>query len=197
MTRLVLASGSPRRAQLLASIDLVFVVDAADIDETPRSEEHAVAYVERLAREKAHAVSHRRINELVIAADTTVALDGMILGKPIDDDDARSMLQRLSGRSHHVYTGMAVAFGDRVESSVCTTEVSMRFLTDADIAWYVSTGEPQDKAGAYAIQERAGAFVAEVRGNVQNVVGLPLTELDALMRRVGFDLHRFRVTQGN
>jgi septum formation protein len=177
----VLASGSPRRAQLLALLGVAFEVRPADLDESVLSGEDAMVYVERLARAKAAAAAG--VGDLVIAADTTVELDGEILGKPIDADDAARMLRLLSGRAHRVHTGLAVA----ERSMVVTTVVRFVELTDADIAWYVGTGEPLDKAGAYAIQGAGGAFVAAIDGSASNVVGLPLAELIVLLRAAGFD----------
>jgi septum formation protein len=144
-------------------------------------DEDARTYVERLAVAKAAAVA--RHGELVIAADTTVEVDGAILGKPLDGVDAARMLRLLSGRVHRVHTGVAV--GGR--SVVVTTEVRFAELSEADIAWYVGTGEPVDKAGAYAIQGAGGAFVAGIDGSASNVVGLPLVELIELLRVAGLD----------
>jgi septum formation protein len=181
--RLVLASASPRRAQLLGQLGVVFEVRPADLDESVWAGEDARAYVERLARAKAAAVSAEGERELVIAADTTVEVDGEILGKPLDEADAARMLRLLSGRVHRVHTGLAVA--DR--SVVVTTEVRFVELGEPDITWYVGTGEPLDKAGGYAIQGAAGAFVAAIDGSASNVVGLPLAELVTLLRASGFD----------
>jgi septum formation protein len=178
---LVLASGSPRRAQLLGHLGVAFEVRPADLDESVLPGEEARAYVERLARAKAAAVAGG--GELVIAADTTVEVDGTILGKPVDRADATRMLRLLSGRTHRVHTGVAVA--DR--SIVVTTEVRFVDLTEGEIAWYVGSGEPLDKAGAYAIQGAGGAFVAGIDGSASNVVGLPLAELVDLLRAAGFD----------
>ena len=146
----VLASASPRRRQLLAQFGFPFEVRPAHIDETPRPGEQPTGYVERVAREKAVAVA--RPGELVIAADTTVDLAGEIFGKPEDDDDARRMLRRLSGRDHEVHTGIALAVHGRLVSTVETTVVSMATISEAQIDWYVATGEPADKAGGYAVQ---------------------------------------------
>jgi septum formation protein len=169
----VLASASPRRRQLLAQFGFPFEVRPADTDETPRPGEQPMGYVERVAREKAIAVA--RPGELVIAADTTVDLAGEIFGKPDDDDDARRMLRRLSGRGHEVHTGIALAVHGRLVSTVETTVVSMATLSEAQIDWYLATGEPADKAGGYAVQGIGGIFVTSVAGSVSNVVGLPLS----------------------
>jgi septum formation protein len=166
-------------------VDVTFSVDAPDIDESPRRGERAVAYVERLAKEKALAVALRHRDELVIAADTTVVLDGQILGKPADDADAVATVRLLSGRTHHVLTGLAVSFGDTLRSSVCETGVTFRLLSEPEIAWYVATGEPHDPGSRTPRPCRAGAFVAKVDGNVQNVIGLPLADLAELLSRLG------------
>ncbi|MCB1055952.1 MAG: septum formation protein Maf, partial [Acidobacteria bacterium] len=149
--RLILASGSPRRSQLLGLLGLAFEVRPVDLDETPHPGEDPVVYVERLAREKAEAHAHP--GELVLAADTTVFLDREILGKPEDPDDARRMLRRLSARTHQVATGVALhdRATARTVAHVDRTPVTFRALTEAEIDWYVATGEPMDKAGAYAI----------------------------------------------
>lgn len=172
--RIILASSSPRRRQLLEQLDWTFDVRAADIDETPHRNEAAQPYVERLAREKNLAIS-RTQGSIVIAADTIVSIDGQLLGKPADDVRAHQMLRQLSGRTHQVMTGVAVRNNDPTSmiTFVETTTVHFAELTDEDIAWYVSTGEPADKAGAYAMQGRGGAFVTAIEGSYDNVIGLP------------------------
>ena len=191
MTRIVLASASPRRRELLAPIVLgtgrQHVVRPGDIDESVIAGEDPVNYVRRLSLDKAAAVT-AAADELVIAADTTVDVDGEIFGKPVDGDDARAMLGRLSGRAHHVHTGVTVLYGDGAATAVETTLVTFATLGPTDIEWYLATGEPFDKAGAYAIQGAGGAFVTSVQGSVSNVVGLPLTTLVDLARSVGVDL---------
>jgi nucleoside triphosphate pyrophosphatase len=180
---LVLASGSPRRQQLLARLGLRFASVAPDVDEAPLAGERPVDLVRRLAPAKAAAVA----GDPVLAADTTVEVDGTILGKPVDADDARAMLRRLSGRSHRVHTGVAVRSGERIAVEVVTTIVTFVALQPAVIEWYVGTGEPLDKAGAYAIQGHGGVFVEHVRGSVSNVVGLPLTTVARLLVQSGQD----------
>ncbi len=187
MTRVVLASASPRRYELLSKIGVSFTVRAPDIDESPSHGEAPVAYVRRLASAKAAAIS-AATDELVIAADTTVDLDGQILGKPVDERDAASMLRRLSRRTHRVHTGVAVRRDGQEVVDVCTTLVTFVALDDATIDWYVSTGEPIDKAGAYALQGAGAALVRSVRGSVSNVVGLPLHAVIELAARSGVDL---------
>lgn len=179
--KLVLASASPRRRELLAGAGLEFEVRPADIDETPHPAESPAAYVRRLSIEKSAAVA--RAGELVIAADTTVAIDGSILEKPVDVGDAARMLRLLSGRSHHAHTGVTVAGHDALETTVVTTSVTFVDLTDEMIGWYVGTGEASDKAGAYGIQGAAAAFVRRVDGSVTNVIGLPLAETLQMLRR--------------
>lgn len=191
----VLASGSPRRREILARLDVYPAIEPADIDETPRSDESAAAYVERLAREKA-AVSARP-GRVVLAADTSVVRDGAILGKPSDPDDARAMLRSLSGRRHDVMTGVAVAVTDAagttvVHSAVEHGTVEIVDLTADRIDWYATSGEPDDKAGAYGLQGAAGIFADRVDGSVTNVIGLPLPLVDDLFARHGLDLLTFR-----
>lgn len=178
---LVLASGSPRRRELLTSVGLTFTVRPADLDEVYRPGESPTDYVARLSMEKAAEVARR--DEIVLAADTTVELDGRVLEKPVDHGDARRMLRELSGRTHHAHTGVTVRGTDGwAETIVVSTAVTFVELTDAAIDWYVATGEAADKAGAYGIQGAAGAFVARVDGSVTNVIGLPLAETLALLR---------------
>ena len=184
MPELVLASGSPRRQELLGRLGLAFTVRVPDVDETPRPGEGAETYVERLARTKAVAADGHP-GEVVLAADTTVELDGALLGKPADAASARAMLGGLSGRTHRVHTGVAVAAAGDLRSRVTTTEVTFRVLTPEEIEAYLASGEPFDKAGGYGIQGRAGAFVASVAGSVSNVVGLPLAQTAALLAAVG------------
>lgn len=150
--------------------------------------EDPVTYVRRLSVGKAAAVSPFAEGHLVIAADTTVDLDGRILGKPLDSDDARRMLRSMSSRTHRVHTGVTVSVGDAVATDVITTFVTFTPITDATLEWYLATGEPFDKAGAYAIQGAGGVFVASVKGSVSNVVGLPLTAVVSLARSLGQDL---------
>ena len=173
MTTVILASASPRRHELLSQIGVRFDVRVPDIDESPIEREDPVAYVRRLAIEKAAAITAAP-DELVIAADTTVDLDSVIMGKPNDDHDARSMLLRLSGKTHRVHTGVAVRLGARELVDVCTTMVTFVHLDDATIDWYLATGEPLGKAGSYALQGAGAALVAGVDGSVSNVIGLPL-----------------------
>src|SRR5579863_8571731 len=201
---LVLASASPRRRELLAQAGFVFEVRPAHIPEDPREGEDPIAYVVRLAREKAEAVFRGSTAEgrgssdegqgpriegrdaiVVLGADTTVTIDGEILGKPADAEDAARMLRRLSGRTHRVITGVAVATERGTEVAAEATGVRFLTLSDEEIAAYVATGEPMDKAGAYAIQGRAGRWVPRVEGCYFNVVGLPLALVSAMLEAAG------------
>lgn len=192
--RLVLASASPRRVDLLAQVGVECETAPADIDETPVQGESAAAMVERLAVGKAaHIASGRSDGVFVVGGDTTVLVDGMILGKPENDQDARSMLQRLSGRRHQVISGVAVIDPDqRVFSDVDISSVWMSSLSPGDIDWYLDTGEHRGKAGAYAIQGTASVFVERIEGDYNSIVGLPLATLDRLMGQVGLRLRDFR-----
>jgi septum formation protein len=183
----VLASGSPRRRELLDQLGIVFSVRAADIDESVLEGEDPVTYVARLSREKAAAVPVDP-GTLVIAADTTVDVDGAILGKPADAAEARAMLAAMSGRRHHVHTGVTLRLDGRAATEVTTTAVDVVAIDEATAAWYVATGEPFDKAGGYAIQGAGGVLVAAVTGSVSNVVGLPLATVRSLAARLGIDL---------
>jgi len=169
---LVLASASPRRADLLRAAGINFAVRAADVDETRLAGEPPEAYVIRLARAKAAAVA--RGGESVLGSDTTVVVGGEILGKPLDGPDAGRMLRLLSGRWHEVLTGVALRRRGEVRAEVATTRVKFAPLSAAEIEWYVATGEPFDKAGAYAIQGFGSRFVERIEGSYSNVVGLPV-----------------------
>ena len=182
--RLVLASASPRRADLLRSAGFQFQVVPVDVDERLLAGEDPAVMVQRLATEKAALVSDRVPDGAVIGADTVVVVDGVILGKPGDDRDAAGMLRRLSGRSHEVLTGVAVHANGRRLVAVERTVVWFLPLSDADIAWYVSSGEPLDKAGAYAVQGLASRFVTRIEGSYSNVVGLPVARVCELLNRI-------------
>jgi septum formation protein len=187
MPSLILASGSPRRRELLGQLGFPFVVVSPDVDETPLGHEDPRRYVARLAAAKAGAVATRAeaAGAVVLAADTTVELDGTILGKPADAADAARMLHALAGRDHEVHTAVGLAHGGHVHVVTVTTTVSFAPLGPGEIAWYVATGEPMDKAGAYALQGIGGAFVAAVRGSVTNVIGLPMVETLGLLAEAG------------
>ena len=186
---IILASASPRRRDLLAQLGIHPVIEPADIDESVLDGDEPVAYVRRLSIAKAAAVRPDADDTtLVIAADTTVDLDGRILGKPADPGEARAMLRALSARTHRVHTGVTVRRGSHQATDVATTLVTFTPITDAALEWYLATGESYDKAGAYAMQGAAGVFVAAVKGSVSNVVGLPLTTVVELARAVGVEL---------
>ncbi|MBK1873411.1 MULTISPECIES: Maf family protein [Marinobacter] len=185
MTSIILASASPRRSELLTQIGIPFSVQPANIDETPRISEAPGDYVERLAREKALAVSAHFPGKWVIGSDTSVVLDGAILGKPSNEADAQAMLGMLSGKTHQVMTGVALAKDDGCDSTLVITEVTFRVLSRTEIAAYAASGEPMDKAGGYGIQGLGGIFVKELKGSYSAVVGLPLQETAALLADAG------------
>lgn len=171
--KLVLASQSPRRAELLTAAGIDFTVRAADVDETPREGEAPRDYVVRIAEEKARAVPANS-EEVVLAADTTVVLGDEIMGKPIDAADATRMLRSLAGKRHEVITAICLRRGDRVATDIASTSVWFAPLSDAEIADYVASGEPMDKAGAYGIQGLASKYIDRIDGSYTNVVGLPV-----------------------
>ena len=191
---LVLASGSLRRRELLERLGIVPLIEPADLDESVRPGEQPAAYVERLAREK--AATARRSGVVVIAADTAVVRDDEILGKPTDRSDTIRMLTSLSGRSHQAVTGVTVSLVElgepRIVAGVETTIVSMEELSAERIAWYVDSGEPDDKAGAYGLQGAASLFADRIEGSVTNVIGLPLALLDELFVELDLNLLDFR-----
>ena len=183
--RVVLASQSPRRRELLALVGIEHEVRPADIDETPRPGEQPAPHAERLAREKAETLARELPDALVIAADTVVVVDGEILGKPRDAAHAAEMLARLEGREHTVVTGVAVARGARIASAVERVEVRFRALAPDEITAYVATGEPMDKAGAYGIQGYGATIVERIDGDFFAVMGLPLVAVVRLARELG------------
>lgn len=178
----VLASRSPRRIELIAQLGVIAEVIPADIDETPFDGEQAIDYVKRLAESKARAV-HERVgmDGIVVGADTTVDLDGVIFGQPADESDARRMLKLLSARTHRVHTGVAVVGPESTQSLVVTSMVTFEPVTDALLDWYIGTGEWQGKAGSYAIQGLGGTLVQSTKGSMSNIIGLPLRETAQLL----------------
>ena len=200
--RLILASASPRRAELLRAAGYDFEIAVADVDERTRTGETPAAYVRRLAADKSAAAmmmyvgsgfsrtdggppeGRPRENILILGADTTVVVDSEILGKPRDDDEAAAMLRRLSGRRHDVLTGVSIRQGAHEVGRVDSTAVWFSPLTKEDIAWYVASGEGRDKAGAYAIQGLASRFIPRIEGSYANVVGLPVAVVAELLRSV-------------
>jgi septum formation protein len=183
--RVILASSSPRRRELLEMIGVAHEVIPAHIDETYRPGEPPAAHAERLARQKGERIAAGALEAVVISADTVVVIDGEVLGKPSDAEDAVRMLQRLSGRTHTVHTGVAVARRGCMESAVETVAVTFRTLSAEEIAAYVATGEPMDKAGAYGIQGYGALLVERIEGDFFAVMGLSLVRLFALLRRLG------------
>lgn len=195
--RLILASSSPRRRDVLQTLQLDFEVLPADVDESRLPDEPAAAYVERIARAKAGVVAAAGL--LVIAADTTVVHEGRILGKPGHPAEARAMLRRLQGEVHEVFTGVAVGTwedGAQIRSLVDVAEVEFLPMTDEEIAAYVDTGEPMDKAGSYAIQGLGGVYIKRVSGSPFTVVGLPIHLLPRLVSASGLDMSSFRTGAG-
>lgn len=185
--RVVLASSSPQRLELLTRLGLEVDVRPADLDERRRRVEAPDVYVRRLAVGKAMAVD-TLAEELVIAGDTVVVLDDDVLGKPDDAAHAHALLRRLSGRPHDVLTGVAVRRDDEVAAALARTRVWFRHLSHEELDWYVATGEPLDKAGGYGIQGAGAALVERIEGSDTNVVGLPLPLVITLARRLGVDL---------
>ncbi len=186
---IVLASRSPRRIELLHRLVSDFIVMPADLDETPHPQEDPVAYVQRLALQKARAVYMAcEAMSVVVGADTTVDLNGDILGQPIDDNDARRMLQLLSGTTHRVHTGVAVvsSHGEHVE--VVSSDVTFMPISPQMLAWYIGTGESAGKAGSYAIQGHGSALVTSSTGSMSNIVGLPLAETATLLASAGVEV---------
>jgi septum formation protein len=183
--RLVLASRSPRRAELLTAAGIEFTVRTADIDETPRAGEDPTDYVLRLAEEKACAAPCNS-DDTILAADTTVGVGREILGKPLDRADAARMLGALSGRKHEVITGVCLRSRQRSVREACVTAVWFAPLSAAEIDEYVASGEPMDKAGAYGIQGVASRYIERMEGSYTNVVGLPVAMVYRLLRRAGW-----------
>lgn len=184
---LILASASPRRHQLLGWLGVEYVVEPAEVDEAPRPAEPAPALVRRLGRAKASAVGARRPADWILGADTIVEIDDQILGKPANAAEARAMLGRLSGREHRVFTGFALLRpgGHVAVEEVVMTRVRFRTLTRTAIASYVTSGEPQGKAGGYAIQGHGAGLIASIEGSFTNVIGLPLLEVGRALGEVG------------
>jgi septum formation protein len=187
--RLILASASPRRRELLELVRFTFEVESSAIEELQRQGEAPETYVRRLAEDKAREVASRHPDAWIIAADTIVYIDGTILEKPADHDDAVRMLTTISGRVHEVFTGLTLCNRavDRSYTKVVTTRVKMLSLSPEEVEWYASTGEPMDKAGAYAVQGIGAMFIESIEGSYTNVVGLPLAELFTMMKTAGLE----------
>ena len=188
MMRLVLASASPRRAVLLRDAGWTFEVAPVDLDETLQPGEAADAYVKRLAQAKASAAASKNPDAVVLGADTTVVVRGQVLGKPLNAADAARMLRLLSGRTHDVLTGICIRTGTRNLVHVESTRVRIATLSEAEIEWYVGTGEPFDKAGGYAVQGLASRFIEAIEGSYSNVVGLPVASVNSLLKQLGCDI---------
>ncbi|HMO80505.1 MAG TPA: Maf family protein [Pyrinomonadaceae bacterium] len=184
LPQLVLASASPRRAEILAAVGWPFVKDVPEIDESELPDESPDEYVVRLAKAKASVIGSKRPAELILGADTTVVVEGRIIGKPADAPEAAEMLRLLSGRWHSVLTGIAVARGDSLEVGVQSTRVKFSELSEAEIDFLIRYGEPLDKAGAYAVQAQAALFIESIEGDYWNVVGLPVNLLYETIRRI-------------
>jgi septum formation protein len=184
---IILASRSPRRVELLKQIGLDCKIFPADIDESQLLDESPVQYVTRLAREKAAActalLAEEYLDYPILAADTTVALSGMVLGKPVDDDDARDMLNKLAAGMHQVHTAVALSFNGAIEVLLSSTNVEMMPLSAEQIEKYIATGDHLDKAGSYGIQGLAGAWIKRIEGSYTGVMGLPIFETAALLRK--------------
>jgi septum formation protein len=184
--KLILASQSPRRAELISRLGLEFDVRPAEIDETYVDNEMPADHAERLAREKAATIASREATSLVVGSDTIVVLGNRVLGKPTSREHAVEMLMQLSGREHEVFTGIAVAHGDRIESGLERVTVRFRALTQEQCERYVDTGEPMDKAGSYGIQGYGSAIVEGVEGDYFAVMGLPIVRMLLLIERFGW-----------
>ncbi|HSL21602.1 MAG TPA: Maf family protein [Vicinamibacterales bacterium] len=182
-TRILLASASPRRADLLRAAGIPFEIVTSGIDEAQNEGEPPEAYVVRVARDKAEAALRRKSGNPVLAADTVVVYEGIVLGKPADPGEARAMLERLSGRAHDVLTGVALRVNAREWTAVERTRVHFLPISADEIEWYVASEEPLDKAGAYAIQGLASRFVDRIEGSYSNVVGLPVATVYSLLRQ--------------
>jgi septum formation protein len=184
---IILASGSPRRRELLELIGLRFEVRPAAEEETPEPEEAPAAFAVRAARAKAELVAAEHQRTPVLASDTVVEMNGRVLGKPVSTSEARAMLRLLSGRTHQVHTAVALTANGRCRSLLDTADVRFRSLDEDTIDWYVATTEPMDKAGAYAVQGAGGLLVESITGSPQTVIGLPIHRLPALFEECGID----------
>ncbi|MEK7724120.1 MAG: Maf family protein [Acidobacteriota bacterium] len=183
LPKLILASGSPRRSEILTSVGWEFTKIVADVDETEFAGENPADYVQRLAKTKAEAVAVNHPDSLVLGADTTVVIDEQIIAKPIDLDDARRMLRLLSGRTHEVLTGVAIAKNGKTFVGLQRTKVQFVELSNEQIEFLVEFGEPLDKAGGYAVQAQAALFIEGIEGDYWNVVGLPISLVYELVKK--------------
>lgn len=183
LPRLVLASGSARRSEILRSVGWEFVKDVPDIDESELPGESPEDYVQRLAQAKAEIIAARHPGEIVLGADTTVVIDDQIIGKPVNKEDAKRMLKMLSGNWHKVLTGVAVVNDSETRAGIQNTRVKFAEMSDAEIDFLVEKGDPLDKAGAYAVQAQAALFIEGIEGDYWNVVGLPVSLVYRLIKR--------------
>jgi septum formation protein len=187
-SKIVLASRSPRRKDILEKLNFSFVIDPPDIDESPFKNESPIIYVQRISAAKADLVAQRHDQQcIVIAADTTVELNGEIFGQPRDSDEARLMIHKLSSKTHKVHTAISVRYNQEVANSVDTANVTMREVSSELLEWYIGTGESIGKAGAYAVQGHGAALVADVTGEIDTVIGLPVGLLLGMLGNLGID----------
>ena len=186
--KIVLASRSPRRKDILEKLNWSFVIDPPDIDESPLKDESPINYVQRISAAKADLVARRHDQQcIVIAADTTVELNGEIFGQPRDLDEARLMIQKLSGKTHNVHTAISVRHNRETANAVDTASVTMREVSSEMLEWYIGTGESIGKAGAYAVQGHGAAMVADLAGEIDTVIGLPVGLLIGMLGNLGID----------
>ena len=187
-SKIILASRSPRRKDILEKLNFSFVIDPPDIDESPFKNESPIVYVQRISAAKADLVAQRHDQQcIVIAADTTVELNGEIFGQPRDLDEARFMIQKLSSQTHKVHTAISVRYNQEVANSVDTASVTMREVSSELLEWYIGTGESIGKAGAYAVQGHGAALVTDVTGEIDTVIGLPVGLLLGMLGNLGID----------
>ena len=187
-SKIILASRSPRRKDILEKLNFSFVIDPPDIDESPFENESPIVYVQRISAAKADLVAQRHDQQcIVIAADTTVELNGEIFGQPRDLDEARFMIQKLSSKTHKVHTAISVRYNQEVANSVDTASVTMREVSSELLEWYIGTGESIGKAGAYAVQGHGAALVTDVTGEIDTVIGLPVGLLLGMLGNLGID----------
>ena len=187
-SKIILASRSPRRKDILEKLNFSFVIDPPDIDESPFKNESPIIYVQRISAAKADLVAQRHDQQcIVIAADTTVELNGEIFGQPRDSDEARLMIHKLSSKTHKVHTAISVRYNQEVTNSVDTANVTMREVSSELLEWYIGTGESIGKAGAYAVQGHGAALVADVTGEIDTVIGLPVGLLLGMLGNLGID----------
>ena len=187
-SKIILASRSPRRKDILEKLNFSFVIDPPDIDESPFENESPIVYVQRISAAKADLVAQRHDQQcIVIAADTTVELNGEIFGQPRDLDEARLMIHKLSSKTHKVHTAISVQYNQEVANSVDTASVTMREVSSELLEWYIGTGESIGKAGAYAVQGHGAALVTDVTGEIDTVIGLPVGLLLGMLGNLGID----------